>query len=331
MEEVHYVLGRFRYDPRHFTNESLSEYLTIVREGRGSAPRVTRPTREKLIQEVIPAYMQAKRERGQIDWSDLALLSAEAEPNRLYDVVVVDEAQDFSANQVRAILRHLQDSHSTTFVLDAIQRIYPQFFKWSEVGIAAGPRMSYRLRENHRNTAAIAAFAHPRQWTCSGGRRTLPDFSACHRPGSKPRVIAGNYSDQLRIMLDRLDRKADLSKESAALLQPRGGRWFDEARRVLSRRGIPYCELTRQKEWPTGPERVALCTIHSAKGLEFDQNQEVTPHGPETGDADLERLRRMLAMAVGRARNSVMVGYKPGEESSLIGLLDPSTYKLIEA
>ena len=138
-------------------------------------------------------------------------------------------------------------------------------------------------------------------------------------------------------MLDRLDRKADLRKESAALLQPLGGGWFDEARRVLNRRGIPYCELTRQKEWPKGPERVALCTIHSAKGLEFDHvllpglSQQVTPHGPETGDADLERLRRMLAMAVGRARNSVMVGYKPGEESSLIGLLDPSTYKLIEA
>ena len=338
MEEVHYILDRFRYDPCRFTTKSLSEYLTIVREGRGSAPRVTRPTREKLIQEVIPAYMDAKRERGQIDWSDLALLSAEAEPNRLYDVVVVDEAQDFSANQVRAILRHLQDSHSTTFVLDAIQRIYPQFFKWPEVGIAAGPRMSYRLRENHRNTAAIAAFAHPLvKGLAQEDDGTLPDFSACHRPGSKPRVIAGNYSDQLRIMLDRLDRKADLRKESAALLQPLGGGWFDEARRVLSRRGIPYCELTRQKEWPKGPERVALCTIHSAKGLEFDHvllpglSQQVTPHGPETGDADLERLRRMLAMAVGRARNSVMVGYKPGEESSLIGLLDPSTYKLIEA
>ena len=36
-------------------------------------------------------------------------------------------------------------------------------------------------------------------------------------------------------------------------------------------------------------------------------------------------------MAVGRARKSVMVGYKQGEESSLIGLLDPSTFKLIRA
>ena len=47
-------------------------------------------------------------------------------------------------------------------------------------------------------------------------------------------------------------------------------------------------------------------------------------------DADLDQLRRMLAMAIGRARKSVMVGYKLGEESSLIGLLDPATYDLVK-
>ena len=338
VDEVQYILGRFEYDPDNFDPASLDDYLTVVREGRGTAPRVARPTRQKLIQEVIPAYMEAKRARGEIDWEDLALLAADARPGLLYDVVVVDEAQDFSANQVRTILRHLQDSHTTTFVLDAVQRIYPRFFKWSEVGIAARPEIIYRLKANYRNTAAIAAFAHP---LVAGlpleDDGTLPDFSECHRPGTKPRVIAGKYSDQLRIMFDRLEHKADLKNESAVLLQTRGGGWFDEARRTLRRRGIPYCELTRENEWPSGPERVALCTIHSAKGLEFDHvllpglSRQVTPHGPEAGDANLERLRRMLAMAVGRARESVMVGYKPGEESSLIRLLDPSTYKLVNA
>ena len=337
-DEVQYILGRFKYDPSHFAPDSLSDYLTVVREGRGSAPRVTRPTREKLVQDVIPAYMNAKQKRGEIDWSDLAPLAAEAEADLLYDVVIVDEAQDFSANQVRAILAHLHESHNTTFVLDAIQRIYPQFFRWTEIGISARPEMSYRLKENYRNTAAIAAFAYP---LVDGlpleDDGTLPDFSACRRPGSKPIVVTGKYSDQLRVMLDRLERTADLNKESVVLLQPRGGGWFNKARQVLSHRGIPYCELTRENEWPTGPEVVALCTIHSAKGLEFDHillpglSQQVTPHGPEAGDADLERLRRMLAMAVCRARNSVMVGYKPGEESSLVGLLDPDTYEMIRA
>lgn len=330
VDEIEYLLGRF-------TPDNLDGYLSVVREGRGTAPRVDRALREVLLEDVVSAYNAAKAERGSIDWNDLALLAADTEPDLLYDVVIVDEAQDFSANQVRAVLRHLQQQHNTTFVLDAIQRIYPQYFKWSEVGIAARPEIIHTLKENYRNTAAIAAFAHPLvDGLPMEDDGTLPDFSACHRPGVKPLVVAGKYSQQLAVMLDRLAATADLEKESVVLLQPRGGGWFDEARSVLRARGIPFCELARENEWPSGPEVAALCTIHSAKGLEFDHvllpglSQQVTPHGPEAGDASLDRLRRMLAMAIGRARESVMVGYKPGEESSLISLLDPSTYELVK-
>ncbi len=331
IDEIQYVLGRF-------PPTNLSAYATVTREGRGQAPRVDRSLRQALLNNVLPAYEQEKAQRKVIDWNDLALRAAKAQPTLRYDVVIVDEAQDFSANQVRAVLAHLQDGHSTTFVLDAIQRIYPQFFTWAEVGITARPEIIHTLRENYRNTAVIAAFARP---LVDGlpleDDGTLPDFTACSRGGAPPIVVAGKYSAQLKVMLDELVRTADMDRESVAILQPRGGAWFDEARRVLRSRGIPYCELTRQNEWPTGPEVVALCTIHSAKGLEFDHvllpglSQQVTPHGPEAGDADLQRLRRMLAMAAGRARQTVMVGYKPGEESSLIGLLEPSTYTFVEA
>ena len=330
VDEVEYVLGRF-------APGQLSDYLTVAREGRGRAPRVARRRREHLLGDVLPAYEESKVKRGVIDWNDLAIVAGDAEPDLLYDVVIVDEAQDFSANQVRAVLRHLHQSHNTTFVLDAVQRIYPRFFKWVEVEIDARPETIYTLKENYRNTAAIAAFAHPLvKGLPVEDDGTLPDFTACHRPGAEPLVVAGKYSAQLRVMLDRLERNADLGAESVVILQTRGGRWFDEARKVLRRRGIGFCELTRENEWPSGPENVALCTIHSAKGLEFDHvllpglSQQVTPHGPDEGDADLDKLRRMLAMAVGRARVSVMLGYKPGEESSLIGLLDPSTYELVD-
>ena len=330
VDEVGYALGRF-------APGDLSRYLDVVREGRGRAPRVGWQLRDRLLEEVLPAYAAAKADSGRIDWNDLALLAADVEPDILYDVVIIDEAQDFSANQVRAVLRHLHGEHNTTFVLDAVQRIYPQFFKWSEVGIRVRPEIIYTLRDNYRNTAAIAAFAHPLvEGLPLEDDGTLPDFTACRRPGARPLVVAGKYSGQLAVMLDRIEQTADLQTQSVAVLKPRGGRWFDEARRVLDFRSIPYCVLTQENEWPTGPENVALCTIHSAKGLEFDHvllpglSQQVTPHGPDDGDADLDKLRRMLAMAVGRARESVMIGYKPGEESSLIGLLDPSTYELVE-
>ena len=331
VDEIEYLLGRF--EP---TN--LAAYESVTREGRGTTPRVDASLRRVLLHDIVVPYAEEKRRRGVFDWNDLALAAATAAPHLRYDVVIVDEAQDFSANQVRAVLAHLDDSHSTTFVLDAIQRIYPQHFRWAEVGISARPEIIHTLRENYRNTAAIAAFARPLvEGLPLEDDGTLPDFTACSRPGSKPTVVAGLYSAQLKVMLDTLQRDVDLEDESVAILQPRGGGWFDEARRVLRSRNLPFCELTRRNEWPSGPEVVALCTIHSAKGLEFDHvllpglSQQVTPHGTEPGDADLERLRRMLAMAVGRARTTVMLGFKPGEESSLIALLDPSTYTLVTA
>ena len=154
VDEINYVLGRFEPD-------KLEDYLTVNREGRGRSPRVDRRRRETIIREIIPAYAADKSKRGVVDWNDIALRAAKAKPDLKYDVVVVDEAQDFSANQVRAVLRHLQESHNTTFVLDAVQRIYPQYFKWAEVGIQARPGIIHTLRENYRNTGSIAAFALP--------------------------------------------------------------------------------------------------------------------------------------------------------------------------
>jgi hypothetical protein len=34
-------------------------------------------------------------------------------------------------------------------------------------------------------------------------------------------------------------------------------------------------------------------------------------------------------MGVGRARKSVMLGYKPGDASTVVSLLDPTTYELV--
>lgn len=330
MDEIEYVLGRYPPD-------RLGDYVGVRRRGRGRAPRIDKVRRQALLEGPIAAYTAAKESRGLVDWNDLALRTASTSPPHLYDIVIVDETQDFSANQVRAVLRFLTDDHSTTFVLDAMQRLYPRYFTWQEVGIDARPEVFHTLKRNYRNTAAIARFAQP---LLAGlppeDDGALPDFSACVTEGTKPVVAVGKYSAQIRCMLDRLQAVADFRVETTAVLKARGGGWFDEVRRELRSRGIPFCELTRQSDWPRGNENVALCTMHSAKGLEFDHvlipglSQRVTPHGPEEGDSNLEQLRRMLAMAIGRARKTVMVGYKPGEESTLIGRLEPATYERVE-
>jgi hypothetical protein len=153
IDEVEYALSRFI--PSH-----LEDYILTERTGRGLSPRIEAPLRRRFLDEVVPAYAAAKWQAGALDWNDLALAAVDAGVPT-YDVIIVDEAQDFSANQVRAVLAHQAIGHSTTFVLDAVQRIYPRFFTWGEVGITLRPNLIHTLKRNYRNTTEIAAFARP--------------------------------------------------------------------------------------------------------------------------------------------------------------------------
>ena len=143
-EEVDYLLGRFLPD-------DLNKYLTARRDGRGGTPRMEQPQRETLLTQVVDPFITYKRNREIQDWNDLAVELAETQ-HQHYDVVIVDETQDFSANQIRAIMNQLMDTHSITFILDTVQRIYARGFTWQEVGITVRPENSFRLTVNYRNT-----------------------------------------------------------------------------------------------------------------------------------------------------------------------------------
>lgn len=329
-DEVDYVLGRFRPD-------DLESYLTCSREGRGVSPRMDAPMRRRLLDEVVYPYVEAKEEYGLRDWNDVTAEAAEAAAvkDELWDIVIVDEAQDFSANQIRTLLAHVADPHSITFVMDTVQRIYPRSFTWKEVGLTV--TSSRKLGHNYRNTKEVAAFARSILVGMSVGEDgAMPDFTRASAAGPKPRLLVGKYSAQLAWSIEHIVSGANLREESVAFLQPLGGDWFSYLKAGLNQANVPHVQLTRASTWPGGDETVALSTIHSAKGLEFDHvivlglNQQVTPHGDGEGDAQLDALRRLLAMGIGRARKTVTIGFKEGEESSLVAFLDPRTYERIE-
>ena len=254
----------------------------------------------------------------------------------MYEVVIVDEAQDFSANQVRAITNHIADDFVCTFIRDTVQRIYPNFFNWNDVGIDMSGDRSRRLRENYRNTKQIAAFARP---LVDGlepveGGGAIPDFTSCEGEGSLPTVVRSKYSKQVEWALAYLEDCVD-ADEIVAFLHPLGGGWFRELRSQLDDSGIPWVSLSREAEWPEGDERAALCTMHSAKGLEFDHvlllgyDADTVKVGGEDEDAMLEQQRRLLAMAVGRARKGVVVGYRVEAEPAVTQFLEPLTFETV--
>jgi superfamily I DNA/RNA helicase len=254
-----------------------------------------------------------------------------------YDVIVVDESQDFSANQLRAIRRHLATDHAITFVIDTVQRIYARGFTWVEAGYDVRPERVHVLRANHRNTVEIASFA---AGILNGigieGDGVLPNLESAVTHGPRPTVLRGRYANQVDWAIDFIRRGVDLTDMSVAFLKPQGGGWFAQVRAALTANGMGFVDITREAEWPEGPENVALSTFHSAKGLEFDYvfilgfNDENTLHADAEIDDAVFVLRRLLAVAVARARKAVIVGYKPGEESLLIKYFAPGTFTQID-
>lgn len=334
VDEVDYVTGRL-------PGENLGGYLDqsdreiYKRHGRGGSPQMPVERRRRLVDEVLRPYASWKATARVADWNDVAVgaIDGDCEP---YDVVVVDEAQDFSANMVRAILAHLAEDHSVTFVLDATQRVYPRGFTWREVALEIRPaRDVHTLTANHRNTQRIAALARPLvEGLPLEDDGALPDFEACEVPGDAPIVVRGRFAHQMDAVVEFVGGLP--TDESVALLHPKGGGWFDYVQERLKQAGLTYVDLQRRQEWPQGPEEIGLSTLHSAKGLEFDHvvilglEDRHMPHGDADDDTQLALHRRLLAMAIGRARRTVMITYKPGTEPTVISLLDPETFEVDE-
>ena len=326
LNEVEYLLGRFHPD-------DLDLYLSTERTGRGTTPRVGPKLRKRILKKVVKPYLKWMRSNDIWDWNTLSVrMQREVDPAP-YDIIVVDESQDFSANQLRAIRNHLAEEHAVTFVIDTVQRIYARGFTWSEAGFTIRPERYHVLRKNHRNTRQIATFAAGiLEGIGVDGDGSLPNLQTAQSNGPVPTVLRGLYQDQAKWVMNYIREKIDLDEYSVAFLKPQGGSWFSHISGQLSKNGVGFVTITREADWPMGDENVALCTFHSAKGLEFDYvfilglNNETTPFGEEESDDRIFVLRRLLTVAIARARNAVVVGYKPGEESRLVSYFKSGTY-----
>lgn len=324
-----FVVEEARYALERFLPNDIESYLTTKRDGRGAMPRMERPLREVLLNQVIKPYLQYKQDLNINDWNDLAAKLA-VDQRAAYDIVIVDETQDFSANEIRAILNQLSNDYTVTFVLDSAQKIYPRGFAWQEVGVSVRPENSFRLSTNYRNTKQIAKFAASiLDGIAVDDDGSLPDFAAATRDGEVPAVLMGRFSAQVAYSITKIRTTIDLSKDSVAFLHAKGGGWFDGLKVELNRAGLEYVTISRMPEWPSGSENIALSTLHSAKGLEFDHifilglNAEVVPVTAQAGTTDEERLnsvRRLVAMGIGRARKSVTIGYLPSDAPEVAAL-----------
>jgi len=255
-----------------------ADYLAIPRYGRKEA---LQPRARAAVWAVYQAYQTMLQQRGLIDWQDVTLKAYQellmhpvAEP---YDHVVIDEAQDLTAMQLRVAQRlnkgGISSCDRTLFLVgDVAQTLYSRGFAWKQAGLQLQGR-SFSLRRNFRNTRQIAEAAA----VLSANNRVLkmseefvdPEFT--QRQGPWPIVLECDVTDRehsavsekiLSLVEDQQFRLADF-----AILCPTL-ELCDASRQTLHRVQVP-CVVHTEDEFDVLEEQVKILTIHSAKGLEF--------------------------------------------------------------
>lgn len=141
-------------------------YLTTERKGRGKA--LNRDGRT-IVNAAFDAYREyqnklAMRRQDWRDWEDVStealnLLEKTAHPMKhRYDVVLIDEAQDFAPVWIKAI-KHLLKPHGTLFICDdPTQSIFRQY-SWEEKGVPVRGRTKI-LNVPYRCTRQITELAY---------------------------------------------------------------------------------------------------------------------------------------------------------------------------
>lgn len=257
---------------------SEAEYQQLPRHGRGTP---LRQHARAAAWAVYEAYQERLQGGGQVDWEDRALIAlAELDRQPLddpYDHVIVDEAQDLTATQLRVIQRMAapatKEGHGNLFLVgDVAQTISTRGFAWKRAGLDLRHR-SFSLRKNFRNSRQIAIAAatligHNTR-TKRSGEFVEPEFT--QRQGPRPIVIRCATKDHE----DRAVRERILSlvegqhfRLADFAVLARTNRLCQRIHDSLTTAGVPST-YHKEGRFEILAETVKVLTIRSAKGLEF--------------------------------------------------------------
>ncbi|MEW6491902.1 MAG: 3'-5' exonuclease [Cyanobacteriota bacterium] len=299
---------------------TLKEYLALKRRGRLIPLRAN-------IRQAIWAIYQTWQERmthnGYITWEQLrrkALEKATQLPEKPYQAVIVDEAQDLSPVALRFLLALVPSFDRVYLTADASQSLFQQGFSWKQIHDELKVT-SYRiLRRNYRNTEQIAiACASILQGTDAGDAECLAQEPSAYQ-GDMPTLLLVDDRDKeikaIRDFLSNAARQFRLPIHGSAVLCPNQQVCQDIAQRLTSI-GM-NAEFVSGKRLDINKPHIKVLTIHSAKGLEFPfvvmvgLNQGLLPYLRPNLPSDeisvaIDEQRRLFYVGCSRAMRALMV------------------------
>lgn len=311
---------------------SLNAYRDVPRVGRRT--RLGSHQREAMWK-IGSAIREELEQRGLITWATAFRKITEwqaTSAERPFDFLIVDEAQDLGVPELR-FLAATGDRHAESlfFAGDGGQRIFQQPVSWKALGIDVRGR-SRRLRVNYRTSHQIRHHAD----VLLSEESTDPDGNVTDRSdtisvfnGVPPELICCSDTDSEieTVAMKLVDWLTGEFVPDEVGLFVRSEEQFPRLRAALKRAGVEWAELERTSLAPEG--RIAMSTMHLAKGLEFRGvivmacDHDVVPLAGRileaSDEAALEEIydteRHLLYVAATRARDRLVVtGAEPISE-----------------
>lgn len=254
----------------------------------------------------------------------------------IYDMILVDEAQDFDPAWFQSLLTLLKDREDGDLVIvgDGTQGIYKsRKITWKSLGIQAQGRTTY-FRKNYRNSKEIialaASFSHVPSDNNSGEEAAveavcLKPESAVRSSGIKPVLVSGTAGEVgdavLKVIFDLLSGEfnghkleSPLLPEEIAILYPSltddiKGTFF-LILNSLKKKDIPVL-------WASKPYlKTLICSpglklmpIYSAKGLQYKAvillGADTMPRNDEINTPESDE--RLMYVALTRPENYLVI------------------------
>jgi superfamily I DNA/RNA helicase len=247
--------------------------------------------------------------------------------------VIVDEAQDFGPREMKLIAA-LALPGAPFFAGDGGQSIFKWPFSWRAAGIDVRGR-SLRLKVNYRTSAEIRRFS-------DGMLQTLTDADDDDEAGNTLSFLHGpepaiksapDLAGEIDLLADWLAalRGVGVDPGEIAVFARTWKALDDRAQPALARCGLAGVKLSPDQNLKAG--KVALGTLHGAKGLEFRAVAVVACTSSQlplpaaigmAGDAEVRQVveqRELSLLYVGcpRAREQLLVTWS-GKPSRFLGV-----------
>ena len=301
----------------------LVDYLKVSRRGRGNT--ISRPERGR-IWKIFLRFRDALERSGKTEWTAViqdARKQLEASKIKLpYKGVIVDEAQDFHADEWKLIRAIVPAERNDLFLVgDSHQRIYGSPVVLSQFGINIRGRSS-QLRINYRTTEQI------RQWAMSmlaGLSFDDLDGSIVEEKGYRS-LLSGpppqvykfeSPQNEAQFIGEQINELLETRKPTDICIVARTNKQLQEIYRPAFR-GLNIKHTVLDKD--SIPSGVAVATMHRVKGLEFpvmilagiNENQiplkvKGISSDPAAMKEHLNRERSLLFVAATRARDVLII------------------------